>query len=437
MRLKFFLGIVLTVSGCLPAFSADASMFRGNPEHSGVYDAAGVEKFGQVKWKFHTGGKVISSPAVSGGVVFVGSTDGNFYAVDRESGTLKWKFAAKSRITSSPAVAGGQVYFGAYDGNFYAVNAATGQLSWKFQTGGERRFAATHLHGSQPAAETMPDPFDFYLSSPVVWSGAVLFGSGDGNIYSVDAASGALKWKFKTGDVVHASPAIARGTLFIGSWDSYFYALDAATGKEKWRFKTGEDPDTHNQVGIQSSAAVVDGMVYFGCRDSNFYALDAATGQKKWAFSNHGSWVIGSPAVQNRKVYFATSDTSLFYALDTKTGSLIFSLKFQGWPLFSSPAIAGSMLYIGSHMGKLIAIDLASQTASWMFETDGAEQNAAVWSKADGAPNYEAAFQSDFYDDIVSGVTKMMAIGTILSSPVVVERTIYVGSADGNLYALI
>ena len=74
---------------------------------------------------------------------------------------------------------------------------------------------------------------------------------------------------------MHASPAIADGTLFIGSWDSYFYALDAATGKEKWRFKTGEDPDIHNQVGIQSSAAVTDGVVYFGCRDSNLYALDA------------------------------------------------------------------------------------------------------------------------------------------------------------------
>src|SRR6266852_4929045 len=68
-------------------------------------------------------------------------------------------------------------------------------------------------------------------------------------------------------------------------------ALDAATGKEKWRFKTGDDPDTHNQVGIQSSAAVVDGAVYFGSRDSNLYALDAGTGQKKWAFSTKGSWV--------------------------------------------------------------------------------------------------------------------------------------------------
>ncbi len=67
-----------------------------------------------------------------------------------------------------------------------------------------------------------------------------------------------IKWKFQTGDVVHASPAIVDGKLYIGSWDSYFYALDATNGKELWRFKTGEDNDTHNQVGIQSSATVVE-----------------------------------------------------------------------------------------------------------------------------------------------------------------------------------
>ncbi len=227
MGFRLRLVCLVTLSACLPSFSSDASMFRGSPQHSGVYESAAVEKFSRVKWKFHTAGLVMSSPAVSGGVVFVGSTDGNLYAVDHESGTLKWKFEAKGRITSSPAVAGSLVYFGAYDGNFYAIDAATGQLKWKFQTGGERRFAAKHIHGLQPAAETMPDPFDFYLSSPVVWNGAVFFGSGDGNIYALNAASGALNWKFKTGDVVHASAAIAGGTLFVGSWDSYFYALNA------------------------------------------------------------------------------------------------------------------------------------------------------------------------------------------------------------------
>jgi outer membrane protein assembly factor BamB len=436
MRLEPLLLCVITLSLGLPAPCLDASTFRGSPEHTGVYDAAELAKFSQVKWKFHTAGPVISSPAFSGRVVFLGSTDGNFYAIDQESGALKWKFEAKSRITSSAAVSGGLVYFGAYDGNFYALDAATGQLNWKFQTAGERRFAAKHLHGLQPAAENMPDPFDFYLSSPVVWNGGVFFGSGDGNIYALNAASGALHWKFKTGDVVHASPAIADGTLFVGSWDTYFYALDVVSGKEKWRFKTGDDPDTHNQVGIQSSAAVVDGVVYFGCRDSNFYAVDARTGRKKWAFPNHGSWVISSPAVKDGKVYFGTSDSGLFHSLDAKTGSPVFSLKFQGWPMFSSPAIAGNMLYIGSQMGKLIAIDLAGQKTAWMFATDGAMQNGPTFTKPDGTPNYDAAFVSDFYDDIVAGVSKMMSLGKIFSSPVVVDGVIYFGSTDGNLYAL-
>src|ERR1019366_4710581 len=145
------------------------------------------------------------SPAVAAETVYVGSTGGNLYAIDRAAGTEKWHFEAKSRIASSPAVSNGLVFFAAYDSNFYAVDAATGQLKWKFKTGGERRFTARHLHGSQPASESMPDPFDCYLSSPVVWNGGGYFGSGDGNVYALDAASGALKWKFKTGDVGHAS----------------------------------------------------------------------------------------------------------------------------------------------------------------------------------------------------------------------------------------
>jgi outer membrane protein assembly factor BamB len=411
-------------------------MFRGNLAHSGVYDAGVAPKVVQVKWKFSTKGQVISSAAIARGVAYVGSTDGNLYAVDLASGTQKWKFETKVRITSSPAVEGGMVYFGSYDGKFYGLDEVSGQLKWKFRTGGERRFAGKHLHGGQPDGETMPDPFDFFLSSPAVSNGVVYFGSGDGNVYALDAASGNLKWKFHTGDVVHASPAIADGTVFIGSWDSYFYAIDATTGKEKWRFKTGEDHQIYNQVGIQSSAAVVDGVVYFGCRDSNFYAVDARTGEKKWVFNNKGSWVISSPAVNDGKVYFATSDSGLFYGLDARSGAPLFSLKSNGWPMFSSPSIAGGMLYIGSHEGKLMAIDLKTQQFAWTFQTEASRQNGPAFTKSDGTPNYEVAFTEDFYDSMIVGVSKMLTVGTIMSSPVIVDNVIYVGSTDGNLYAL-
>jgi outer membrane protein assembly factor BamB len=104
--------------------------------------------------------------------------------------------------------------------------------------------------------------------------------------------------------------------------------------------------------------------------------------------------------------------------------------------MFLLPALAGDMLYIGNHEGKLLGIDLKSQKVSWEFQTDASRQNTATLEKPDGSPNYEAVFQEDFYDELVMGVHKMLAMGTFLSSPVVVDRVIYVGSADGYLYAL-
>ena len=370
--------------------------FHGNLAHTGVYDSPGPKQFKGIKWAFKTDGPVLSSPTISDDVVFFGSSDGNAYAVDASTGTQKWKFAIS----------------------------------------GERRFAATHLHGGAPIGETMPDPFDFYLSSPIVVDGVVYFGSGDTNIYALDAASGQLKWKFKTGDVVHASPAVVDGKLYVGSWDSYFYALDAASGKERWRFKTGEDPDISNQVGIQASAVIAEGTVYFGCRDSKLYALDARTGKQRWAFDNKGSWVISSPAVSHGRLYFATSDSALVHALDAKSGAPLFELSFRQWPFFSSPALAGNFLYIGSHSGQVLAIDLKAQKTAWSFVTDGARANAAALTKPDGSPDYHAAASDSFYDSLVIGVDRMMSVGAVLSSPVIEGDTLYVGSWDGQLYAL-
>src|SRR4029077_21137489 len=139
--------------------------------------------------------------------------------------------------------------------------------------------------------------------------------------------------------------------------------------------------------------------------------------------------------VHDCKVYFATSDTAMAYALEAEAGAPLFSLRFTTWHLFSSPALAGGMLYIGSHQGTLIAIDLASQKPAWTFETDASRQNGPAFTKPDGTPNYEGAFGDNFFESMVIGVNKMMSVGAILSSPVVVKNVIYVGSTDGFLYA--
>src|SRR5262249_42925272 len=150
-------------------------------------------------------------------------------------------------IASSPAVSGGLLYFVSSVGSLGAIDIADGKIKWVLPTEYERKFEAKNLHGLPPAAQTIPDAWDVFTSSPAVVNGKVYFGSGDGGVYAADAQTGVLQWKFTTGDVVHASPAVVNGVVYIGSWDSNLYAIDADSGQVKWALKTGEDPVIHNQ----------------------------------------------------------------------------------------------------------------------------------------------------------------------------------------------
>ena len=411
------------------------SMFRGDAAHSGTYAGSGPRAMGGVKWKFPTGGRVVASAVARDAVVYFGSDDGNLYAVDSATGHQVWKFTTAGPVSSTPAVDGGGVYFASYDGKFYALDAKSGALKWKFATAGERRFEAKGLHGMQPFTQTIADPFDVFLSSPVLAGGAVFFGSGDGHLYALDTASGELRWKFKTGDVVHASPAYAAGTVYFGSWDSYFYAVDAATGKEKWRFHGGEDALIHNQVGFQSSPAVVDGVVYTGCRDSNVYALDAATGKEKWRVNNQGSWVNSSPAVANGKVYFGTSDSSLFHAVDAATGKPVFKQQLKAY-VFSSPSLAGDAVYLGILNGTMEARNRNTGELLWTFQTETSKQNRNWILTADGKFNSQMFYRSNWHEGPMVATDRQFGIGAIFSAPLVAEGVVYVGSADGYLYAI-
>jgi len=119
-----------------------------------------------LQWRFKTGGPVIASPAIANGVLFIGSSDGVFYAIDENTGQQKWKVTLTDPISSSPAVADNLVYFLSYDGVFYALTADSGEIKWRFATGGEHRFEAKGIHGLTPATQDIADPMDLFLSSP-------------------------------------------------------------------------------------------------------------------------------------------------------------------------------------------------------------------------------------------------------------------------------
>jgi outer membrane protein assembly factor BamB len=430
----FFRRSLILVALCTSAASSQSTMFRGGPEHLGVFNSA-APSLTSLIWKFRTNGRVLSSPAVVGDAVYIASTDGSLYALNRADGTQRWKFDSKGPIASSPAVAGGVVIVSSVDGLIYGVDAATGASKWTFATKGERRFTAPGIHGAIPRTERMPDPFDVFLSSPVIANGVVYIGSGDQNVYALDASTGALRWTFGTGDVVHASPAVANGVVYVGSWDRNLYAIDASTGRERWRYTTGNDTTIYNQIGIASSAAVAGGLVFVGGRDGHFHVVDAATGQLKWKHNNRGGWTIASPAVKDGIVYFPTSDGTRFKALEASTGNVKFDLQNKAVS-FSSPALAGDVAFYGTSDGYLNAVSLTEGTLKATFQTDGSKENGPKFTDENGRLRTNLMYPDRTLDGLMIGMRTMMTLGSVLSSPVVVDGVVYFGSTDGHLYAV-
>ena len=78
-------------------------------------------------WEFETGANIYSTPAIGvDGVLYVGSDDTNFFALDAKTGKEKWSLKTGGKVDSSPLVGSdGTVYFGSWDGKVYAVKGSS------------------------------------------------------------------------------------------------------------------------------------------------------------------------------------------------------------------------------------------------------------------------------------------------------------------------
>ncbi|MEX2448623.1 MAG: PQQ-binding-like beta-propeller repeat protein [Solirubrobacterales bacterium] len=77
---------------------------------------------------FGTSGAFYSTPAVAFGRVYAGNNDTRVYSFDRRDGTIAWTYSTGGCAYSGPAAArtsrtGPTVYIGSFDGNLYALNA--------------------------------------------------------------------------------------------------------------------------------------------------------------------------------------------------------------------------------------------------------------------------------------------------------------------------
>ena len=117
-----------------------------------------------------------------------------------------------------------------------------------------------------------------------------------------------VKWAFGfPGDLqVYSHATLSGGRLFVGSWGGKVYSLDAATGCIRWYFEA--------DAGVRSAVTVAKvktvrgerAVAFFGDTTGNAYAVDAASGEMMWKTKVDNfpvARINGSPAVYKDRVY--------------------------------------------------------------------------------------------------------------------------------------
>jgi polyvinyl alcohol dehydrogenase (cytochrome) len=332
----------------------------------------------KLKWAFGFPGAAATfgQPTSYDGKLFVGSEDGNVYALDSATGCLWWRFKASATVKTAISVGnhGKTAFFGDTNGYVYALNVSDGSVVWKARP------------DSHPAARITGSP--------------LLVGE-------------RLYVPFSSGEEGAAADPNYPCCTFRGS----VVALDAASGKQIWKAYTiTEDakPTRKSPQGVQ----------YFGPSGAAVWSSPTLDRKRRVIYVATGNNYADPPT--------ASSDAVI--AFDLKSGKRLWSRQFTPDDLWNAGCVAEKKdncpqphgddydfgappMLITLASGKDIL--LLAQKSGIVYALDPARRGALLWNTrigkggplggiewggaADGRYGYFTLSDFDFENPMVGG----------------------------------
>lgn len=374
-------------------------MFHGDPQHTGQSPYPGPT-IPVLAWRFQAGSSFYASPVVGNGRIYAIDADGILYALNPE-GHLLWTFHTGHRTdeplhASSPAIGSdGTIYVASCvhcdgfnhnvppEGVLYALNPA-GRLKWTL---------------------TIPNSGEGIdiLTSPTIGADGIIYVSDVGFRIIAVNPDGSLKWQVHTNGEVVGPPAVAsNGTVYV-SVDDPGPPVGACQFFNKCLLALNPDGSVRWSrlifTGFDSPAVGPDGTVYV-----DGYSIDS-NGTVLWKNGLFRSPSIGADGT----IYGITAFPSSGLNAVQPNGSVkwIFPLAANSGSSVLAPSLvisSNGFIFFGvsfnSGIEALLAVNLNGSMA-WVFEIG------------------------------VQGAS------SILTDPAIGSGgTVYIGSSDGNLYAI-
>jgi outer membrane protein assembly factor BamB len=266
-------------------------------------------------------------------------------------------------------------------------------------------------------------------------------------------------------------PLIANGMVFVatanpdGSYGNQLYALNAQTGATVW------GPIAISGTYFGSGLTYDNGRVFLLMFDGGVHAFNAANGSALWTTQLPGYWYEASPNAYGG-VVFITGNAGLS-ALDEISGAILWTAVTGGTTDWASPSVSSEGVYVqegyscnAGAYGPLPGTALWQSTSPcdtpWGYAS--VVKAGVFFGRVGASLNLFDAGTGTFKDQLGSARapsvtdTALVALnagilsstrlsdlvqtwtfsgdGSLVTAPVVVNNTVFVGSGSGNVYGL-
>ncbi len=270
-----------------------------------------------------------STGAKTSGTVYAVSSSGTVYAVDAGSGKTIWSTPLHTKASEQFLISGGKIFLGSSDYYLYALQASNGQLLWK------RSYKDLTTVGNQ-TVEIAPYPASD--------GNAIYFGTPKG-IYAWKTSDGQQLWSYPAPTTCSplsgiCPPEVATVTNgIVYAYLDGLYALHATDGSMLW--KNAEVPSDTTLIVVRSHVYVAS----YGL--GGMRVLQADTGQPlntpDLPRVNHSDMITDGDTVYLRS---GTAGTSDVYAVRSSDNTVLWHKQYKVLGLSFSGVRDGSLYYI-------------------------------------------------------------------------------------------
>ena len=194
-------------------------------------------------------------------------------------------------------------------------------------------------------------------SSPVIKDGVAYIIGGEGQLLALDVTTGAQRWASEATDLV-GSPAIAGERIVVLGRDGSITGM-LLDGSADWRTAADLAPD--------STPLVFGDLLVAGGQGGAIQSFDAVSGVARWNVQTDDS-LPRAAAGDETRAYIGSHDGRL-YAIEAATGATAWTVD-RAADHFATPAVRDGRVLAAAAApdgSELLAVDAVSGTVAWRF----------------------------------------------------------------------